>query len=176
MLQVSWIQLPMLKEIFIIFVDSTLWYLVHCQTMKKVSNRTRLILLKTGCTVLAIVLFSSLFAAGAMSADGCRLKCCCQSQPIHIQSSVDVQLRAPMGCCSGNPQSPCDLQSARPFELPEIILTSNNTNNTNFGGPIVVLTDSKIDWLCHGSNLISQVIVPKFNSPPLYLQKSTFLI
>lgn len=176
MLQVFWIQLLMLKEIFIIFVDSTLWYLVNCITMKKVSNRTRSIFLKTVCTVLALVLFSSLFAAGAMSADSCRMKCCCQSRPIHTQTSADLQLRAPMGCCSGNPQSPCDLQSARPFELPEIILTSHNTNNTNFGGPAVVLTDSKINWLCHGSYPISQVIVPKFNSPPLYLQQSTFLI
>jgi hypothetical protein len=144
--------------------------------MKKISNRTRSILLKTVCTVLALVLFSSLFAIGAMSADGCRMQCCCQSRPIHMQTSADVQLRAPMGCCSGDPQSPCNLQSVQPFELPEIILTSHNTNHTNFVGPIVVLTDSKINWLFHGSYLISQVIIPKFNSPPLYLQKLTLLI
>jgi hypothetical protein len=144
--------------------------------MNKISHSTRSIMLKAVCTALVLILGGSLFAAGVMGSGDCGMKCCCQTGPTHIQPSAEKQMRAPMGCCSGVPLSPCDLQSAKPFELPEIILASCCIDLPNADGPTGILTDSNDNGQSLSGNFFSQVLDPKFNSPPLYLQNLSFLI
>ncbi|NNL76819.1 MAG: hypothetical protein HKO68_10835 [Desulfobacterales bacterium] len=144
--------------------------------MNKVSANTRSIMLRAVCTALALVLGGSLFAAGALGLDGCGMKCCCQTSPVTMLPAAESQIRSPMGCCSGVPLSPCDLQPAQPFELPEIILAAGYVHLPIGGGTTAILADSYNDWLNRGGVFISQVLSPKFNSPPLYLQKLSFLI
>ena len=143
--------------------------------MNKISTGTRSILLKAVCTAMVLILGGSLFAAGVMGADGCGMKCCCQTGPTHMQPSTEKQMRAPMGCCSGVPLSPCDLQSAKPFELPEIILSACCYSSYTGGAP-VILTDASDKSQNTGGKFSVQILDPKFNSPPLYLQNLSFLI
>jgi hypothetical protein len=144
--------------------------------MNKNSVGPRSILLKAVCTVLALILGGSLFAAGVMGSDGCGMKCCCQTSPTHMQPSAEQQMRSQMDCCSGNPLSPCDIQSAQPFELPEIIPASCCRDLFSANGPTIISTETNDKMLNPGGNFISQILDPKFNSPPLYLQKLSFLI
>jgi hypothetical protein len=133
-------------------------------------------MLKAVCTALVLILGGSLFAAGVMGSEGCGMKCCCQTGPTHIQPSAEKQMRAPMGCCSGVPLSPCDLQSAKPFELPEVILALCCDNLSYTGGASAILTDASDKSQNPDTKFIVQVLDPKFNSPPIYLQNLSFLI
>jgi len=143
--------------------------------MNKISNSTRSITLKAVCTALVFVLGASLFAAGAMGFDGCGIKCCCQSgAAVHV--SAEQQMRSPMGCCSGVPLNPCDLQSAGPFELPEIIPAACCGELLHADGPTAVLAGFTDDGQNGGANFISQVRDPEYSSLPLFLQKRSLLI
>jgi len=144
--------------------------------MNKIATITRTIMLKAVCTALVFILGGSLFAAGAMGSDGCGMKCCCQTGPTHVQPAAGQQMQSPMGCCSGVPLSPCDLQPTKPFELPEIVLAVCCDDFSNAGGTAAALTDANGRRQSPGANFISQVLDPKFNSPPIYLQNLTFLI
>ncbi|CAB1074855.1 hypothetical protein D1AOALGA4SA_2675 [Olavius algarvensis Delta 1 endosymbiont] len=144
--------------------------------MNKLSASAKSILLKAVCTAMVIILGGSLFAAGAMGAEGCGMKCCCQTGPSHVQSSAEKQMRSPMGCCAGVPLSPCDIQAARPLELPEIILASSCDYLPEISGTAVMINPAGDQRKNSGAKFISQVLDPKFNSPPLYLQNSSFLI
>jgi hypothetical protein len=144
--------------------------------MNKATAITKTIILKAVCTALVFILGGSMFAAGAIGSDGCGMKCCCQTGPTHMQSSVDKQMRSPIGCCTGVPLSPCDLQSTKPFELPEIVLAVCCDDFSNAGGTAAALTDANGRKQSPGANFIYQVLDPKFNSPPIYLQNLTFLI
>lgn len=144
--------------------------------MNKHSTGKRSILLQAVCTAMVLILGGSLFAAGVMGADGCGMQCCCQTGPTHVQPSAEKQMRAPMGCCSEVPLSPCELQSAKPFELPEIILSSCCDDLSYTGGASIILTDASDKSQNTGGKFIVQILGPKFNSPPLYLQNLSFLI
>ena len=144
--------------------------------MNKISTGIRSILLKAVCTALVLIFSGSLFAAGAMGSGGCGMKCCCQTGPTHPQPAAEKQMRSPMGCCSGIPLSPCDIQSAIPVELPEIILASCCDNLSNAGGSTVIFSDANDNRQNSGANFISQVLDPHFNSPPIFLQNLSFLI
>ena len=144
--------------------------------MIKTCMNSKSILLKALCTALVLILSGSLFAAGAMPPDGCGLKCCCQNSPNHVQRLAEKQMRAPMGCCSGVPASPCDLQPAKSIELPEMTLVSSYGNFANAGGSTAALTDAYDNRQFSGGSFYAQDLDPKFNSPPLYLLKLSFLI
>ena len=144
--------------------------------MKKNSASARSIMLKAVCTALVLILGGSLFAAGVMGSVGCGMKCCCQTGPTPMQSSAEKQMRSAIGCCSGVPLSPCNLQSTKPFELPDITLASCCLDLPNAYGPTGILIDSNDNGQNLSGNFLSQVLDPKFNSPPLYLQNLSFLI
>ena len=144
--------------------------------MNKISNRTRSITLKAMCTAMVLVLGGSLFAAGAMDSNGCGMKCCCQSGPASAHRSAEQQMRSPMGCCSGVPLSPCDLQSTGPLELPEIIPAACCGPLSHADGPVAVLAAFDDGGQNGGANFISQFRDPEYTSPPLFLQKLSLLI
>jgi len=144
--------------------------------MNKISTGIRPILLKAVCTALALILGGSLFAAGAMGSGGCGMKCCCQTGPTPMQPAAEKQMRSPMGCCSVVPLRPCDIQSAIPIELPEVILASSCDDLSKDGGPTVILADANDRRQNSDANFISQVLDPHFNSPPIFLQNLSFLI
>jgi hypothetical protein len=144
--------------------------------MIKISIDIRSIMLKAVCTALVLILGGSLFASGIMGSDGCGMKCCCQTGPTHMQPPAEKQMRSPMGCCSGVPLNPCDIQSAKPFDLPEIILAACCEELSNTGGSAVIISDAADRMQKPGINFISQVLDPKFDSPPIYLQNLSFLI
>jgi hypothetical protein len=125
---------------------------------------------------MILILGGSLFAAGAMVSDGCGMKCCCQTGPSNMQPSAEKQMRSPMGCCSGVPLSPCNLQSNKPFELPDITLAACCVDLPNADGPTGIIADANDNGQNLSGNFISQVQNPKFNSLPLYLQNLSLLI
>ena len=144
--------------------------------MNKTSANKRSIMLKAVSTALILILSGSLFAAGAMGSDGCGMTCCCQNSPTRTQFAAEKQMRSPMGCCSGVPLSPCDLQSSRPIELPDIISATCCIDLPNTGAPTGLSTVSNVLGQNLNGNLISQQQEPAFISPPLFLQNLSFLI
>ena len=144
--------------------------------MNKIPTGTRSIMLKAVCAALVLTFGGSLFAAGVMGSDGCGMNCCCHTGTTHMQPTAEKKVRSPMGCCAGVPLSPCDIQSAKPFELPEIILASCYDELSKAGGSAVILPDAIGRMPETGLNYLSQVLDLKFNSPPIYLQNLTFLI
>ena len=144
--------------------------------MNKISTDRRSILLKAVCTALVLILGGSLFAAGVMGSGGCGMNCCCQTGPTHMQPAADKQMRSALDCCSGVPISPCNLQSTKPFELPDITLAACCIDLPIVYGPTGILTDANVNGQNLSGNFISQRLDPKFISPALYLQNSSLLI
>jgi hypothetical protein len=144
--------------------------------MNKNRTGTRSIMLKAVCTAMVIILGGSLSAAGVMASNGCAMKCCCQTGPAHMQPSTEKQMRSSMGCCSGVEFSPCDIQSAKPFELPEVITASCCVYHFHTGGISVSLIDTRDKSQNAGAKFFIQVQELKFKSPPIYLQKLSLLI
>ena len=144
--------------------------------MINLTARNRLILLKTICAGLALVLGVGLFGNAAMGSNSCGMKCCCHSGATQMKPSTEMQMRSSMGCCSGASLSPCDMQGAEPVDLPETALASWRPNLTGADGSNVVHT-AFIELGQHiSNNYPSQTLDPQFNSPPLYIQKLSFLI
>jgi hypothetical protein len=144
--------------------------------MLKIHVNIRSIMLKAVCTALVLILGGIMFASGAMGSDGCGMKCCCQTGSNHVQPAAQKHMRSQVGCCPGVPLSPCDIQSAKPFELPEIILASCCDELSLAGGSAAILSDATDRRQNTGLSSISQDLHLKFNSPPLYLQNLSFLI
>jgi len=144
--------------------------------MNKNFTGSRSIMLKAVCAAMVLILGGSLFAAGAMASNGCAMKCCCRTGPSHVQPATEKHMRSPQGCCSGVPFSPCDIQSAKPFELPEIIPASCCPYHSHTGGVAVILADAGVRSQNSGAKFIAQVLDPKFKSPPIFLQKLSLLI
>jgi len=144
--------------------------------MNKTPTGTRSTMLKAACTAMVIILGASLFAAGAMASSGCAMTCCCQTGSAHTQPAAEKQMRSPQGCCAGVPFNPCDIQSAKPFELPEIIPAACCHYHSYTGGVSVILIDASDMSQNPGAEFIVQVLDPKFKSPHLYLQHLSFLI
>jgi hypothetical protein len=144
--------------------------------MNNLSTGTRSTLRKAVYTALVLILGANLFAAGAMASNGCAMKCCCQTGPAHMQPSAEKQMRSSQGCCSGVPFRPCDIQSAKPFELPEMISASCCTYHSYAGGVSVFLCDAGDQSQNSGAKFNIQVLDPQFISPPIYLQHLSLLI
>jgi hypothetical protein len=128
------------------------------------------------CVALVFILGGSLFTTEVMGSDACGMMCCCQTGPSHIQSSVEKHFRSPVGCCSGIPLSPCDMQSAKPLKLPEIILASYGSNLPSNIGLTNLPCDSNDHRQPPGRMSQSLVSEPPLNAPPLFLQHLTLLI
>ena len=143
--------------------------------MNQLSIGNRSTVRKAVCTVMILVLGSGIFSSAAMGSGGCGIKCCCQTGPSHMESSAVMQMRSPMGCCSGGTLSPCKLQGAKPVEFPELALTPWRANplNAHPSFPNFFAINDYGQYITR--NAISQTQAPKFNAP-LYLQKLSFLI
>ena len=144
--------------------------------MNKNPTGKRSIMLKAVCTAMVLILGASLSAAGVMASNGCAMQCCCQTGPSQMQPSAEKQMRSPMGCCSGVPFRPCDIQSAQPFELPEIITASCCVYHFYNSGFSAILIDTDDERQNTGTKFVAQVLEPKFKAPPIYLQKLSLLI
>ena len=144
--------------------------------MIKMTLTNRSTMRRTVCTVRILVLGAGMFGGAAMGSGGCGTKCCCQAGPSPMKSTGVMQLRSPMGCCSGGTFSPCDLQGAEPVELPEPALTPWRSTPSNADGSTPSLVSMKDTGQHLNKKAISQTQDPKYNSPPLYLQKLSFLI
>jgi hypothetical protein len=144
--------------------------------MKKISTGTRSTMLKAVCTALVLILGASLLAAGVMASNDCAMKCCCQTGPAHVQPSTEKQMRSSRGCCAGDPSSPCDIQSVKPFELPAMISASCGAYHSYTGGVSFILIDAGDKSQNPGAKFITQIPDPKYKSLPIYLQHVSLLI
>ena len=144
--------------------------------MEKDVLPTRLLILKAICIALTLTFGASLFATGVLANSGCKLKCCCQSNPMTGQHTPGKQMRAAMGCCNGTPLTPCDLVFGTQLELPDITLSSSGGHPLNSVGSTQNLSGSLIDrhgFRGHDFDHFSREIS---RPPPLYLQNLSFLI
>ena len=144
--------------------------------MNRATLGKRLIVLKSVCTVMVLVLGAGLFSSAAMGSDDCGMKCCCRSGSTLLQTSSEMQMRSQMGCCSGKSVKPCDLKGAKPVDMPELAVFSWRIKL--FSADYATSGSAALDDNCQytGRKILSPTRVPKFNSPPIYLQKVSFLI
>ena len=140
------------------------------------STGARILILKSFCIALILVFGTAIFTAGSFAGQSCGSICCCQSIPISMAHDAGEQIRAPMGCCSGTPVNPCDIESARKQELQEFTLCSTGFHFFQPGGPAVIFDLSGSDGRNFSAIVISQPVELQIISPPIYLQKLSLLI
>ena len=105
------------------------------------------------------------------------MSCCCQMKPLmDMQPTAEKQLRSPIGCCSGVAQKPCDMQSTPFSELPDVVSAYSGEFYPDAFCLTVVLVKTFGGRINSGDDSIFLTSDPKFRSPPLYLQKLSFLI
>jgi hypothetical protein len=144
--------------------------------MNKMASGTNLLLLKAICIAMCLVFGASLFATGVFADAECKVKCCCQSTPMDQHHNPGKQIRSAMGCCTGSPLIPCDIESGRSFDLPNVILCSVCSDGANFLGPTGNLSGVLNNWFDFSGNHHHRYAGEKIHSPPLYLQNLIFLI
>ena len=144
--------------------------------MIKNSSGKRLLMFKTACIALALMLCGILFTTGVSADPGCGVKCCCQSTSVNQHHNSVKQIRSSMGCCTGAPVVPCDLEAAPSFELPEFTISSIGNSFSNAIGLTGILTDSLGDQHDYRVKFSFQFVREKSKSPPIYLQNLSFLI
>ena len=110
--------------------------------MIKLTISIRLTMRQAVCLALILVLNASLFTAGAIGSVGCDMECCRQTGPSSMLSSAKSHMQAPMGRCTGFPLRPCDIQSAKPLKLQEIILVSHSSRIPGNDGPMIIVANS----------------------------------
>lgn len=126
---------------------------------------------------MIFIIGAGLFATGAMGTDGCGMKCCCQTGSTSVQPSSEHQMRSPTGCCAGVSFSPCDMQSAKSFEIREIALSSPpGVYYTKASLTTAISTDTGVNPGGYDNKPAGELIHAKFYAPPLYLIQQSFLI
>jgi hypothetical protein len=136
----------------------------------------RLLIQKSFCIALILVFGMAIFTAGSFAGQSCGSICCCQSIPISMAHNAGEQIRASMGCCARTPVNPCDIGSARKQELQEFTLCSTGFHFSQPGGPAVIFNLSGSEARNFSAIVISQPVGLQIISPPIYLQKLSFLI
>ena len=157
-------------------IDSTLWYFVYYTAMNRNRTGSTSFDIKVMCLALAFMIGGSMLATGLMAAADCGMQCCCQIAPPRMHHSAQKQMRSSMYCCSSIPLKACDLQSARPYELPQVIPASCCGLHHIAFGPAVVINEDVSNGHNSGENYIFQLADPTFNSPPLYLKNHSYII
>ncbi len=128
------------------------------------------------CIAMVIIIGGSLFSAGAMNAADCGMQCCCKVNSMNMQSLADKSMRSMNGCCSGDEVRPCDIQNAKPYELPPMSLAFCYTDVFSADGNAAALTGTTDIQIRYKGQFFSQDLEPNFRPPPLYLQQLSFLI
>ena len=132
--------------------------------------------LKGICLALTLVLGVSLFAAGAFAKSGCGETCRCHSRPMDMHHAKGDLIPLSTGSCTGNPMIPCDLESSQASDVSEFILSSAGGGPPNTVGPTGIVTDSLTDRPNFRGYEVSQLLLEKSRSAPIYLQNLSFLI
>lgn len=144
--------------------------------MNKDATGIGLLISKATCVALALILGTSLFAAGAFAELGCDENCCCHRSTMEMHDSKEKRVSVSAGFCNGNPMIPCDLETGQSSQLPNFILFSVGANQPN----TVVTTGTNTDFLIdrHESRAGYHDQFVRENSPsaPIYLQNSSFII
>ena len=144
--------------------------------MKWIGIGIRGILLKTVCVVLTLLFSASVITAGVFMDLGCGSNCCCRTQPTAMHHTQGKQIRSSTGCCSETPKIPCDLDAGRSSQLPLYFLASVGIDLWKELVPTENLAASRLNINYHQHNGNFKIIMEKFPSPPLFLQKLSFLI
>ena len=153
-----------------------MWYFVYCAAMNRNRTESGSVVLKAMCLVLALIIGGSMLVSGVMASADCGMGCCCNIAAPNMHHGLQKQMRSSMNYCSSIPLKSCDLQSSRPFELPQVIPASCCGLHHIAFGPAVVVNESLSDAHKSGENYILQLADPTFNSPPLYLKNHSYII
>ena len=132
--------------------------------------------LKALCVALTLVLSASLFAAGALAKSGCGEKCRCHSGPADRHHANGDRIPSSAGFCSGNPMTPCDLESSRASDVPEFILSAAGGGLANAVGSTSIATGLPTGKHHFRGHEIYQLLREKSRSAPKYLQNLSLLI
>jgi len=128
------------------------------------------------CLATAFMIGGGMFASSLTAADDCGMRCCCQSAALHMKPTAPKQMRSSMNCCAGAPLKACDLQSTRPYELPQVIPASCCGLHQAGIGQAVTIIDSIGGGHDSGGTDIFQLADRTFRSPPLYLTHHCYII
>ena len=144
--------------------------------MIKSSGDLNLPIRKIFSIALTLVFVMTSVAAGSLAGLDCGVKCCCQTNPNSMMHGAGEHIRASKGCCSGSPMIPCDWESAQKSALPEITLGVAGFNLSHASGMAVISNRSPVDDRNFGGTRFYRFSGQIIKSPPIYLQKLSFLI
>ena len=128
------------------------------------------------CFALVMALGVSLFAAGVSAESGCGQNCKCHSNPIDLHHLKGKRIPSSAGTCSGNPMTPCDLESSAASGVPEFVLVSAGSGLPNTFGSTSITSGHTSDKHNPSGYELYQVLREKSRSAPTYLQNSSLLI
>ena len=133
-------------------------------------------MLKAICLALPLVLGVSVFATGAFAESGCGEKCRCHSHPMDMHHAKEALMPLSSDFCNGDPLIPCNLESRRASEPPELIMGSADGNlSTAVGPPGIAIDSSPVGHDFRGYDF-DQFFRKKSRTAPIYLQNLSFLI
>ena len=131
---------------------------------------------KATCVALALILGTSLFAAGAHAELDCAENCCCHRSAMDMHHSKEMRVNLSAGFCNGNPMIPCDIETGQSSQLPNFILFSVGANPPNTVVSAGANTDLLIDRHDSSAGYHYQSVRKNSLSAPIYLQNSSFII
>jgi hypothetical protein len=126
---------------------------------------------------ISVLLCISLFAAGLMAAPDCGARCCCSTaSPVNVLHTVPMKIQSQLGCCAGSGPMPCDIQNAKPHELPDALLSGSSHIHVPTMDLLVDHDAVEPDASASVTASFSDNIYQHFRSPPLYLTNLAILI
>lgn len=141
--------------------------------MKRSGTKNPSVLLKTVSIFIILILSGSLLATGLMASGECNIDCCCKMRK---HSNTQKQMQIPQGCCSQASQKPCDMQSSKPFDLPEAVFVSKGVYGPDFFNFETIQISDNADQIDLSDDHTYHLAERKFRSPPLFLKNRSFLI
>lgn len=146
--------------------------------MNKNGTGIGLLLSKSMCVALAMVLAACLFAAGAFAEPVCGDGCRCHHGPMDTghSSSKGHSIPSSADLCNGDPMIPCGFESSPASRFTDFIPVSVGVNQLPTVGPANLAVDCDTDGLHFSGEAAFQPWLEKSRSAPLYLQNASFLI
>lgn len=144
--------------------------------MNKNGNGIGLLLSKSMCAALTMILAACLFVAGAFAEPGCGDRCRCHHGPMDSGHSKGKPIPSSADFCNGDPMIPCDLESNPASRFLKFIPDSVGVNQIPTAGPANMAADCQTDGLTLSGAAAFRPWPEKPRTAPLYLQKASFLI
>jgi hypothetical protein len=124
---------------------------------------------------LAAVLTLTVLISGASGYSDCAARCMREMAKAHPHAAMGSTSPSLPDCCSGNMQSPCEMNTAPDVKIPECSITNHPTASVHLSAVGLMSGLSDTD-LTRKQQVVLRTNVGEFyKDPPIYLQTLSLL-